>query len=781
VSILKNTVTNKQRLLTANGSFDTLIKQPDAEYSGITLTEIAAIVREPQAREKADAAFIIPSTYRKHDGRNHAAQRENGEYWMLAIDVDTGSPSLTEITQAIRAAIGPAACLIYSSSSASMDERKWRALIPVAEFLTGEEYVDAQIAIFDLMQEQGITCDPALSRAGQPIYLPNVPPARRDDTGQPEFYHCHLERGDGYLVVKESRVWAGVEFRRRQHQIAEQRAAQERERRQAERAAKRADRPNDVDPVAEFNDRHTIADLLHKYGYEQHGRSNSYRSPHQSSGSYATKDFGTHWVSLSQSDAAAGIGQVKSGDVTICWGDAFDLFCFYEHNGVMKNAVRAYAQELRPDPFEKVNQSLPAANDDLDDFDYIPNEISLDAELPNETSIPDANEISSSVSSGDTWPTPVRPIDEANLPRRRWVYAHHHIRGFVSVTASAGGIGKTSLTMVEAMAVATGRDLVQEPVKERTNAWIINLEDPRSELELRLAAAMKHYDVKHDDIAGKLFMDGEDDIGITLAVENRDGIVQNEALLAFMRDKIKANNIGLVIIDPFVSVHEVNENSNTAIQVVVAMLRKLARETNAAIHVVHHVRKGNGDDATIDSVRGAGALIGAARAARVINKVSAADAAKLGIAEIESRGLFRVDDGKANLAPPADAAVYRRMVGVKLDNGEWVGVAVSYKLPDQWAGVTDRVTNDILALIDKGPEEGEMWSMRPQDKSRWVGRVITEYVFVDPMNNKTEAQAKTMLREWHEKGLIEETTYRSEGQRKERKGVVSNGRVGEQK
>jgi hypothetical protein len=33
---------------------------------------------------------------------------------------------------------------------------------------------------------------------------------------------------------------------------------------------------------------------------------------------------------------------------------------------------------------------------------------------------------------------------------------------------------------------------------------------------------------------------------------------------------------------------------------------------------------------------------------------------------------------------------------------------------------------------------------------------------------------------WHKKGLIEETTYRSEGQRKERKGVVSNGRVGEQ-
>ena len=779
MSIRKNDITNKQLLLTANGSRDTRIDDPQAEYSGITTKQIAALVREPQAKEKADAAFVIPSTYRRHDGRKHAAQREHGEYWILAFDVDTGSPSLQEMIDATLLAFGKCACLIYSSSSASVDERKWRCLIPLAYSLTGAEYVDAQLAAFDLMQEQGVTCDPALSRAGQPIYLPNIPPARRDSMGAPEFYHSHIENGEGYLDVKESRVWAGVEFRRRQEQIAEQRAAQERQRRQAERDAKRADRPNDVDPVAEFNDRHSISDLLLKYGYEQHGRSSSYRSPHQSSGSYATKDFGTHWVSLSSSDAAAGIGQVKSGDVTMCWGDAFDLFCFYEHSGNMKNAVRAYGAELRPNPFEKVNESLPTARDNLDDFDYIPNEISLEPELSNEISIPDADEISSAVSLGDTWPTPARPIDEATLPRRRWVYAHHHIRGFVSVTASAGGIGKTSLTMVEAMAVATGRDLVQEPVKERTNAWIINLEDPRSELELRLAAAMSHYGIKHADIAGKLFMDGEDDIGITLAVENRDGIVQNEALLAHMRDKIIANSIGLVIIDPFVSVHEVNENSNTAIQVVVAMLRKLARETDAAIHVVHHVRKGNGDDATIDSVRGAGALIGAARAARVINKVSAADAAKLGIAEIESRGLFRVDDGKANLAPPAESAVYRRMIGVKLANDEWVGVAVSYELPDQWAGMTERVVNDMLTLIDKGPEQGEQYSMRPQDKARWVGKVITDYVFSDRMNAKTDAQAKTILREWHEKGLIEETTYRSESQRKERKGVVSNGRVGE--
>ena len=765
MSITKTSIINKQNMLLAHGSKDTCIHNPQAEYKGITLAEIAVMVGEPQATEKADAAFFIPSTYRKHDGRKHAAQREHGEYWMLAVDIDKGSPSLTDVKEAINTVTGDAAALIYSSSGASEDERKWRVLIPLAEPLSGTEYVEAQMALFEqLEREHGIICDVALSRAGQPIYLPNVPPARRDEMGAPKFYHGVKHRGQGYLIAKQSRIWAGVEFARKQAQIAEQQAAVERERRMQKRAEREAS--GDVDVVAEFNARHSVADTLLHYGYEKDGRSPHYRSRYQTTGSYATKDFGEYWVSLSESDASAGIGARSGGDVSTCWGDAFDLYCHYEHNGDMTAAVRTYAAEIKPSPFEKVNEQIAPSN--YDDFDYYPPEQEGEPEIVQEPVVADA------------WPTPVRFISESLLPRRRWVYAHHHIRGFVSVTASAGGIGKTSLTMVEAMAVALGKNLLGEDVKEQTNAWVINLEDPRVELELRLAAAMRHYGIKHADIAGKLFMDGEDDIGITLAVENRDGIVQNDEFLAFMIRKIKENNIGLVIIDPFVSVHEVNENSNTAIQVVVAMLRKLARETDAAIHVVHHVRKGNGDDATIDSVRGAGALIGAARAARVINRVSSADASRLGVPEVEARGLFRVDDGKANLAPPAEAAVYRRMIGVKLDNDEWVGVAATYELPDQWAGMTDRVANDILNLIDAGPEDGEKWSLRPQDKSRWVGTVIMKYKFSNLDHVKTDGQAKAILRQWMDEGMIEEVEYHSEKQRKSRKGVVTTGRVGEQ-
>jgi len=93
--------------------------------------------------------------------------------------------------------------------------------------------------------------------------------------------------------------------------------------------------------------------------------------------------------------------------------------------------------------------------------------------------------------------------------------------------------------------------------------------------------------------------------------------------------------------------------------------------------------------------------------------------------------------------------------------------------------MTTRVVNNMLDLIDKGPEDGERYSIRPQDKQRWVGAVITNYKFSDLDHTKSAGQAKTILRQWHDEGLLEEIVYHSPSQRRERKGIVSTGRVGE--
>lgn len=347
----------------------------------------------------------------------------------------------------------------------------------------------------------------------------------------------------------------------------------------------------------------------------------------------------------------------------------------------------------------------------------------------------------------DNWPTMLDDFNELTLPRRQWIYGHDYIRGFVSVLASAGGIGKTSLTIVEALAICTGRNLLDTQVKEKTKVWVLNLEDPRSEIQMRTLAAMKHYGISPEEVRGNLFIDGEDTIEVTLAAETRDGLVLNDAMGDTMIERIKRDNIGTVMIDPFVSTHLVNENSNSGIQAVVALLRRIARETNAAIVLVHHVRKSNGEDATIDSVRGAGALIGAARAARVVNRVSVDDAIQLGVSPDEATGLFRVDDGKSNLAPPADRAVYRRMIGVQLANEEWVGVCIPFKLPDAFDGITARDTRRVQDVI-AGAEENQKPYRENSQASNWVGKAIAETLNLDIENPTVKIRVKSIIRTW---------------------------------
>ena len=351
------------------------------------------------------------------------------------------------------------------------------------------------------------------------------------------------------------------------------------------------------------------------------------------------------------------------------------------------------------------------------------------------------------------WPTPYSAWDASILPRREWIYGYDYIKKYISVTASAGGIGKTSAITVEALAIATGKPLLGTAVKSQANVWVINLEDPISEMQMRTLAAMKHYGLNKEDIKGRLFVDGEDTMSITLAAEGRDGLITNDALLEHMTKKIKENNIGVVILDPFVSAHLVNENNNGSIQAVVAMLRKLARDTNTSIMLVHHIRKTNGEDATVDSIRGAGSLIGAARAARVINRITPEDAMALGVDEQQAKGIMRIDDGKANLAPPSDKAVYRQMISVEIANGEHIGVAVEFKLPDLFDGVTARDLYKVQRAVGKAEENSEAYRADVRAKN-WIGKAVAEQLNLDTDKPGDKARAKAISKKWISTGAL---------------------------
>ena len=352
-----------------------------------------------------------------------------------------------------------------------------------------------------------------------------------------------------------------------------------------------------------------------------------------------------------------------------------------------------------------------------------------------------------------SWPTAFVPVDPSTIPKRRWIYDTAYIRSYVSVLASQGGVGKTSMQIVEALAIATGKPLLDEKVHESCNVWLINLEDPMEEAQRRIAAAMQHYNIKPEEIAGKLFVDAGRDVQIKFATQSYDGVAANQELIEYMADKIEKHNIGMVFVDPWVGANDINENDNVAMNAAVGAARWVCDKTDCGMVLTHHIRKANGEDATIDSVRGAGSLIGAARAARVVNKVSAEDAMKLGVNEIEAISIFRVDDGKANLAPPAAKAVYRRMHGVQLPNGEYVGVAVPFKMPDLFDNVSAKDAMAVQRLIGSAAEAESPMRASMQAKS-WAGLSVASVLDLDVEKPHEKAKAKAILQKWIETGVL---------------------------
>ena len=95
--------------------------------------------------------------------------------------------------------------------------------------------------------------------------------------------------------------------------------------------------------------------------------------------------------------------------------------------------------------------------------------------------------------------------------------------------------------------------------------------------------------------------------------------------------------------------------------------RTVARATNCAILLVHHVRKGQVLD--IDAARGAKALTDSARVGLLLSPMSEEDAKEIGIEKDGRFQYVRLDNAKVNLSPRASKASWFQLQQVSLGNG----------------------------------------------------------------------------------------------------------------
>ena len=276
--------------------------------------------------------------------------------------------------------------------------------------------------------------------------------------------------------------------------------------------------------------------------------------------------------------------------------------------------------------------------------------------------------------------------------------------------------------------------------------WLFNLEDPHVELEKRIAAACRKYGIDAHDLADRLFVDSGRDQPLCLTETTRNATLIAKPVSDRLIAQIKEKQIDVVIIDPFVSSHSAPENDNVLIDMVAKEWAHIAHEGNCAIELVHHSKKMNGQEATADSARGASSLVAAARSVRVLNAMTKKQAEEAG--EETHRGIFSVVDDKNNLAPPARDEDWFKIMNMRLDNGDDVGVVTKWRWPDPMAGIGDTKLLAVQHAVD-----GKSLRENCQAKD-WVGHAIAPILGLDLTNATNKSKVKRLIKTWVSTGAL---------------------------
>ena len=369
--------------------------------------------------------------------------------------------------------------------------------------------------------------------------------------------------------------------------------------------------------------------------------------------------------------------------------------------------------------------------------------------------------------------------DPAAIPPREWLLGTRLVRRFVSLLVAPGGVGKSALALASAASLACGRSILGEHVHHSVPAWLLNLEDPADEAHRRLAALMRLHGIADAELQGRLFLHHGRERRVVLAEREGFGAVAFPDRDAVIHEA-RVHGIGLIVVDPFVKSHGLDENDNVQMDAAATAWAEVADAACAAVLLVHHTRKSgaNGPELSAEAARGAKALTDAARSAAVLSAMTPAEAEQLGVAPAERWRHVRLDDAKANLAPLA-AARWFRLEAVALGNatqayphGDQVAAIGPWRPASPWAAHSPSDLNRVLDQIAAGPAPGCRYAptRRGRASSRWAGDVLMREL------GKTEGQAAGMVDAWLKTGLLVAASYHDAEQRRVRMGVTVDDR-----
>ena len=355
---------------------------------------------------------------------------------------------------------------------------------------------------------------------------------------------------------------------------------------------------------------------------------------------------------------------------------------------------------------------------------------------------------------------PLTKLAMHERPKREFLVPYRHMRGHITMTAAAPGVGKSTFGIQEAVSMATGLDFLKLGVgPEPLRVYILNNEETRDEIERRIEACCSYFGVPLDGhVLTNIFIhSGVDSHKFRAASVIQDRVVATPDLMS-LQTTLVALKIDLLIIDPFVQSHHIPEGLNEQISEVMGLLRAMVG--NAACHIIHHTRKpppgGSTPAGDMNSARGAGSMASEAHFIFTMTDMTEREAETFGIAEDDRNLYLRHDDAKGKFRPPEGASWLWR-VGVHMPYGmlgEEVGTLVPWEPPqDEMESYQYTKTRPMLDGIERAWVDGKPFSAHSQARDLYiVTYLINEH-------SVRRSAAKKLLRQWLKDGTVIEVEW----------------------
>lgn len=334
-------------------------------------------------------------------------------------------------------------------------------------------------------------------------------------------------------------------------------------------------------------------------------------------------------------------------------------------------------------------------------------------------------------------------MDPTQIPPRPWLMNRLLMRGETTLLLAPGSAGKSSLSLAVVAHLALGRSFGGYEVKAPCKSIVYNGEDSVAEQSRRLVAVCRQYELDYNLVKQSVMLLSTELIDMTLAVSEGRKPLANQAMVNQLVEIASAPDVGLIVYDPLVDVHELDETDNPQMNFIMRMLQAIARKADVANLILHHVSKGGSakqEDrvGNMDIARGASAVVNKSRIAVTLLSASTSDCEQYGLQDHERMQWVRLDDAKMNLALANDNATWFRKEGVALGNGDTVGVLHMQELRRDATTLRTRLSGILVGNM-------ELNNTATMTISQAVALIKAEEPL---MANKSDADVKSRITGW---------------------------------